>query len=270
MRAVFAGLDFSRPQPEGTWQEILEAFHKHSVLVFHEQNLTTEQQKKFAENFGPVMIPPFKSVTVEGHPECLVMHNDATSPAFADKWHTDSSGWLRPPLGTVLYARIVPKLGGDTLFSNMHLAYAQLSPPIRSFLDGLNAVHDDRKSYGPDFPKVRDYLRKHGIDPDAYLSSTEPVLHPVVRTHPVTGRKALYHSTAYVTHIEDLTQPESKAVLAFLDQHIQANEFIYRHHWRKGDMVIWDNRSVQHYAVADYFPEERLMHRLNIEGDRPT
>ncbi|MGW7201625.1 TauD/TfdA dioxygenase family protein [Streptomyces chryseus] len=268
--AEVRGIDLSREITEESWSIIEDAFHRHSVLIFPGQNLTVEQQATFARRFGDLMVHDhLLPMTVPDHPECMVLHNNAEKPPGLNSWHTDNSGWPEPPLGTVLYAITTPEIGGDTLFSNMYLAYESLSGSVREMLLSLSAVHDVRKAFGRSFANLQDSLRKKGIDPDVHFASHEPVQHPLVRTHPITGRRALYVSPPYVTHIDGLSEIESQAILDLLYQNARQDEIIYRHKWRNRDLVIWDNRSVQHLAVADYFPQERLMHRMNIRGDRP-
>jgi len=263
-------VDLSQDLSRETWEAIEEAFHSHSVLIFRGQELRVEDLCRFARHFGELVIHehllPF---TVEGHPECMILHNNAEKPPGLNEWHTDNSGWPRPPLGTVLYAKITPDLGGDTLFSSMYQAYEALSRPMQELVLGLRAVHDIKKAFGADYGKLQRALRDKGLDPDQHFEQYAAVEHPLVRTHPKTKRKALYLSRPYVTHISGLKPAESRALLDFLYRHVETNEFIYRHRWQRRDLLIWDNRCTQHLAVADYFPRERLMHRLNIAGEAP-
>ncbi|EYF05511.1 TauD/TfdA dioxygenase family protein [Chondromyces apiculatus] len=264
------GVDLSREITEETWARIKAAFAQHSVLIFPAQEITIDQQKAFGRRFGELLVHehllPF---TVAGHPECMALHNNAQKPPGLNEWHTDNSGWPEPPRATILHAKIVTDLGGDTLFSNMYLAYEALSRPMQALLTGLSAVHDVRKAFGADYANLQRSLRKSGIDPVESFRHREPVVHPLVRTHPETRRRALYLSAPYVTHIEGLSRSESRAILDLLYRHIETSEFIYRHRWTKGDLVIWDNRCTQHLAVADYYPQERLMHRMNVAGEKP-
>lgn len=268
--ARVVGVDLSRDLPPETWTTIERAFHDHSVLVFPAQRLSIEQMKRFARRFGEVQahehLLPW---TKEGCPECMVLHNDAQRPPGLNAWHTDNSGWPEPPLGTVLYAEITPELGGDTLFSNMYLAYEALSGPMQRLLAGLSAVHDVKKAFGPEHRNLQASLSRAGIDANRHFDHHPPVEHPLVRTHPRTGRRALYVSSPYVTHIAGLSRAESRTILDFLHRHVEAQEIIYRHRWSRHDLLIWDNRCVQHLAVADYYPHERLMYRMNIAGERP-
>lgn len=268
--ARIRGVDLAQDLHDESWRAVLGAFEQHSVLVFPDQDLTIDQQKAFAGRFGDVEVHAhLLPMTVEGHPECMRLHNNEEKPPGLNAWHTDNSGWARPPLGTMLYAKITPEVGGDTLFSSMYSAYEQLSPPLQEFLLDLHAVHDVRKAFGPAYADVQRTLRRGKIDPNDHFADYEPVEHPLVRTHPGTGRKALYLSSPYVTGIRGLSAAESGALLDFLYRHIETNEFIYRHQWTVGDLVVWDNRCTQHFAVADYYPRERLMHRMNIAGERP-
>jgi taurine dioxygenase len=240
------------------------------VLVFPEQHLTVEQMKRFARRFGEVQVHEhLRALTLADHPVCMVLHNDEQKPPGLNFWHTDNSGWLRPPLGTMLYAQITPEIGGDTLFSSMYLAYETLSKPMQKLLEGLTAVHDVKKAFGPDYQNLQRSLNKKGIDANQHFERHEPVEHPLVRTHPRTGKRALYLSSPYVTHISGLSPSENRAILDLLYRHIETNEFVYRHRWSKDDLLIWDNRCTQHLAVADYHPYERLMYRMNIAGERP-
>lgn len=268
--AAVTRVDLSRDLSDEAFKVIERAFHQYSVLVFPGQDITITDQMRFARRFGELVVQDHVlPMTVEGHPECMALHNNAQKPPGLNSWHTDNSGWLRPPLGTMLYARITPDLGGDTLFSNMYTAYEALSRPMQELLLGLSAVHDVKKAFGADFAALQNTLRRTGIDPDAHFARYQPVAHPLVRTHPGTGRRALYLSGPYVTHIDGLSRAEGHAILEFLYRHIETQEFIHRHRWQRNDLLLWDNRCVQHLAVADYFPRERLMYRLNIAGERP-
>lgn len=268
--AQVSGIDLSAELSDQDAQTIEQAFHEHSVLVFPGQDLSIDQQRRFAGFFGEVEVHAhLLPMTAEGHPDCMVLHNDAARPPGLNAWHTDNSGWREPPLGTVLHAKITPRVGGDTLFSNMYLAYQTLSPPMQELVRGLRAVHDIKQAFGPAYATLGESLRRRGIDPDTHFDQHGTVEHPLVRTHPETERDALYVSGPYVTGVAGLSKAESDALLGFLYRHIETSEFVYRHQWSVGDVVIWDNRCTQHLAVADYHPHERLMHRMNIAGERP-
>ncbi|WUH98348.1 TauD/TfdA family dioxygenase [Spirillospora sp. NBC_00431] len=263
--ARVTGVDLSRELSADQWKEIRQAFHRHSLLIFPDQMITIADQKRFARQFGDLLIHEhLLPMTVEGHPECMRLHNDADNPPGLNTWHTDNSGWPEPPLGTVLYAKKTPSIGGDTLFSNMYLAYEALSPPIKEMLGQLTATHDVKKAFGADYPELSQLLKKKSIEVNDRFGGGEAVHHPIVRIHPETKRKALYISAPYVTGIDGLSAAEGRALLDFLYRHIETNEFVYRHRWQVDDLLIWDNRCLQHYAVADYYPHERLMHRMNV------
>lgn len=268
--AEITNIDLSVEMNPESWKIVEEAFNNHSVLVFRNQHLSVEDFKRFGLYFGELFIHEhLKAFTLENHPECMVLHNNDKKPPGLNYWHTDNSGWETPPLGTILYSKITPTVGGDTLFSNMYEAFNSLSNFMQDFLKPLKAVHDVKKAFGSEYRNLQSVLKNKGIDPAQHFAQYPPVMHPVLRTHPATKKLALYISEPYVTHIEGLSTKESKAILEFLFRHIETQEFIYRHRWQTNDVVIWDNRSVQHYAVADYFPQERLMHRLNVCGDKP-
>ncbi len=269
--ARVTGLDLSRDVSEEDWGMVLRAFHEYSLLIFPGQDLTVEQLKRFGGKFGPLDVNDhLLPVTVEGHPECMVLHNNAEKPPGLNSWHTDNSGWPKPPLGTVLHAKITPPIGGDTMFSNMYAAFEALSAPMREFLAGLSGIHDVKKAFGPKYAELQRSLAKKGIDADENFAHHGVVEHPLVRVHPETLKKAIYVSGPYLTGVKDLSRREGEALLQFLYRHIETNEFVYRHAWSEGDLLIWDNRCTQHLAVADYYPQERLMHRLNIAGEKPA
>ncbi|MGE3920511.1 MAG: TauD/TfdA dioxygenase family protein [Gammaproteobacteria bacterium] len=249
---------------------IKSTFNEYSVIIFPNQKITIEQQKKFASHFGELMIQKhLLPVTMKDHPECIILRNDQKNPPGLNYWHTDNSGWECPPLGTMLYSIKTPILGGDTIFSSMYKAYEKLSPAMKEFLRPLMAIHDVKKAFGDEYKNLQQGLKKYGIDSASHFAEFNPVKHPLVRTHPVTNKLALYFSEPYTLYIEGLSKNESKTILDFLYRHVQTEEFIYRHKWKQNDLVLWDNRCLQHYAVADYYPEERIMHRLNICGERP-
>lgn len=268
--AEISHVDLSKEMEQAAWRKIKQAFDLHSVLVFRDQHITIDEQKKFAKNFGDLFIQEhLLPLTLEGHPECMALHNNDKKPPGLNYWHTDNSGWEKPPLGTMLYAKITPQCGGDTLFSSMYMAYATLSKFMQEFLKPLKAVHNVQKAFGSEYDNLQSMLKKYGLDPSTHFENFKPMHHPIIRTHPETNKLALYISEPYVTHIEGLKKRESEILLSFLYEHIKTQEFIYRHRWKTNDLLIWDNRCTQHYAVADYFPEERLMYRLNICGEIP-
>jgi taurine dioxygenase len=229
------------------------AFLEHCVLVFPgQQAITPDQQVAFAARWGEVhqMLTP--EACLEGNLKVLVLDFEGRKPP-TDKWHSDVTMEETPPKATFLLGRTIP-VGGDTIFANQYLAYEALSDGLKQLLDGLNAIHD-----GATFAK------SGGFDPARFPSS----VHPVVRTHPETGRKALFVNKSYTRHFEDWTEEESQPLLQWLYTHSVHPNFTFRHHWTEGDLIIWDNRCLQHFAVADYGTQRRTMHRVTVLGDRP-
>jgi len=263
--AVIGNIDLAAPLNESAFANIEQALLSHQVIFFRDQHLTPVQQRDFAARFGQLHIHPIYPTTAEAR-EIIVLDTDQANPPDNNIWHTDVTFIATPPMGALLYARHLPPLGGDTTWSNSIAAYQALSPNFQRFLDGLTASHDFEKS----FPRSR-----YGSTPedDARWQQTrathQPVSHPVVRTHPVTGQKGLYVNFGFTLKIDQLSQAESDAVLSLLFAHIAKPEFTIRWQWRVNDLAFWDNRCTQHYALADYMPHRRVMHRATIIGDRP-
>jgi taurine dioxygenase len=238
---------------------------EHQILFFRDQALTPQQQCRFAARFGPLHIHPIYP-TLPELPEILVLDTSGDFLPDNDNWHTDVTFSPTPPMGGLLAAKHVPSVGGDTLWSSNQAAYDALSKPMQKFLEGLTAEHSVVKS----FPATR-----WGADPaskeryERAVAKHPPVTHPVIRTHPVSGRKALFVNAGFTTHIHELEAAESDALLEFLYAHAASPEFTLRWQWRKDDVAFWDNRNTHHYAVADYLPARRVMHRATVIGDRP-
>jgi taurine dioxygenase len=198
--------------------------------------------------------------------ELFILDNHANNPTDNDAWHTDVTFIETPPLGAVLYARQLPADGGDTLWCNMRAAYEALSPAMRDFLSGLDAVHD----FARGFPAKRTVAQAAGADRYAKaLEENPPVIHPVIRTHPETGEDSLFVNYGFTERIKGLRRNESDALLAMLFDHIKKPEFQVRWRWKENAIAFWDNRITQHYAVNDYLPNRRVMHRATILGDKP-
>jgi taurine dioxygenase len=262
--ALVEGLDLATPLEAPTVMAIEEALVTHHVLFFRDQRLEPAGQRDLAVNFGRLHVHPIYPHP-PGVPEIIVFDTGSHNPPDADTWHSDVSCIEMPPMGGILAAKELPETGGDTSWSNMIAAYEALSEPLRRFLDGLQAVHDltkafakDRYGAGEDEAKWEEARRKN-----------PPVAHPVIRTHPVTGRRGVFVNESFTTRILDLSPKESDAVLRFLFEHVAKPEFTVRWRWEQGDVAFWDNRLTQHYALADYLPQRRVMHRATILGDRP-
>ncbi len=261
--AEVTGLDLARPLSDNELGLVRQALLDHLVLFFRGQDLTIEQHKAFGRLFGELHIHPARDRNgIEGHPEILhVKAGPESTRVNGDDWHSDVSCDAEPPMGSILRLFEVPPSGGDTLFANMYAAHDALSAPMQAFLSGLTAVHDG----GPNYI---DRARRAGIyKPDKVFPAHE---HPVVRTHPETGRKALFVNRIFTQSIVGVTREESRAILDFLFQHIARPDFQCRFRWEKDSVAFWDNRCTLHHAMWDYYPEVRQGYRVTIKGDRPV
>ncbi|MCH9675550.1 MAG: TauD/TfdA family dioxygenase [Gammaproteobacteria bacterium] len=254
---------------EESFAEIHHAFLEHLVLFFREQQLTIEAQKAFGQRFGQLYAHPYVA-PVAGHPEVIEIVKDRTDRKnFGGAWHADLTYLENPMLGAVLYALEVPPQGGDTLFANMYLAYETLSPGMQQLLQGLIAVHDDRATGLYDQDRIRSMaLRDVATDEEGRPVGTRAE-HPVLRTHPDTGRQGLFVNRISTIGFKDMTEAESRPLLDFLCQHLERPELTCRFRWTPGAVVLWDNRCTQHLALNDYHGYRRAMRRVLIAGDRP-
>ncbi|MFP6663760.1 MAG: TauD/TfdA family dioxygenase [Deltaproteobacteria bacterium] len=266
--AELRGLDLSQKLDDTSVDAVLEALYEHKVIFFRGQSLTPEQQIGFSAQLGPVFTDhPAYLPTLEGHHEIVVL--EGQDGGRANLWHTDVSISRRPPMASVLYMKQCPDWGGDTIWASMTAAYDALSDRMKTYLEGLSAVHDLAGT-------IRNVVRERsqetkaptGAMPD--IRSLPHATHPVVRTHPATGRKILFVNPTFTAHIEGLPPAEGDALLAFLYQHQNQPEFQCRWHWQVGDLAIWDNRSTHHYAIADYGDAPRTIHRVTLEGEAPV
>jgi len=263
--AIVEGIALAEELAQPTIERLSELLVEHQILFFRGQPVTPQQQCRFARYFGELHIHPIYPVLPE-LPQIMVIDTHEGFLPDNDNWHTDVTFSPTPPLGGILAAKQLPSVGGDTLWSSNLAAYEALSATMKRQLEGLTAEHSVVKS----FPANR-----WGSDP-AYQERYEravakhpPVTHPVVRTHPVSGRKGLFVNDGFTTRIHELGARESDALLAFLFTHSARPEFTIRWRWSVDDVAFWDNRVTQHYAVADYLPERRIMHRATVIGDRP-
>ncbi|MDR3510940.1 MAG: TauD/TfdA family dioxygenase [Caulobacteraceae bacterium] len=249
------GVDLTRPLSNRQTEELKNALADHLVLFFRDQPIDHESHKTLGRSFGELAIHSGVSGLPE-HPEIVAIHADANSKYVAgENWHSDLTCNAEPPMGSILYLHTAPDYGGDTLFSSMYAAYEALSPRMKAYLEGLTAVHDGDHVYKPLFPDVD---RK-------YPCST----HPVVRTHPVTGRKLIFVNSSYTTRIVEVPKEESNAILAFLYDHVKNPNFQVRFRWKPHSIAFWDNRCTQHLATWDYFPQTRSGYRVTVAGDKP-
>jgi alpha-ketoglutarate-dependent taurine dioxygenase len=256
--AEIRGVDLSQPLDERTFKEIHDALIDSGVIFFRDQHLTPDQQKAFGRLFGELHMHPAAPRELAEHPEILVIHADETSKHVAgENWHSDVSCDLEPPMGSILYMHELPPVGGDTLFASMYAAYEGLSEPMKRFLEPLTAMHEGEHVY----------RGRYGVnDTGKVFPKAE---HPVVRTHPVSGRKALYVNSGFTTRIVGLKRPESDALLQFLYRHVETPEFHCRFRWQVNSIAFWDNRCMQHHAMWDYYPQRRHGHRVTVRGDTP-
>ena len=267
--AEISGVDLSCEPSDDVFDEVHRAFLEYQVIFFRAQNLTPEQHKAFGRRFGPIITHPYLE-GVKGHPEIMFVKKDKHERHnFANAWHTDSSYQATPSLGSVLYAIDVPNAGGDTLFSNMYLAYESLSQGMRALLEPLRSRHSFSGSQGlGGFGREQDLDHASGtLKEDSSIHET--VSHPVIRTHPETGRKALYVNGMFTICFEGMTEEESAPLLRYLYRHASTPEFTCRFRWQQGSLAMWDNRCTMHYPVNDYHGQFRLMHRVTIGGDQP-
>jgi taurine dioxygenase len=267
--AEISGLDASKPLGPEVVADLRRALAEHCAIFLRDQDLTPDQQKAFARHFGPLAQTPFIQ-PLEGHPEMMriVREPEETKKQnFGGRWHTDMTFSPEPVMGTCLYARESPAVGGDTIWSNQMLAFEALSPGLQRTLEGLRVMHSAKRSYGPQGVYADDDLKSMRIQ--ASEEALKEQAHPCIRTHPETGRKILYVNWVYAIRFEGMTEEESAPLLDYLNRHSQRPEFQIRFRWRKGSLALWDNRSTQHIAVNDYAGYRRVMDRVTIAGDKP-
>ncbi len=261
--AEVEGLDLRETLSDEQFSDLRQALVEHQVLFFRNQPIEPAHQQALAELFGPLQTHPAYA-TVEGHPAVTILESTPEKPTLIEKWHTDMTFRPHPPMGTMLRSRIVPSQGGDTLFASMTAAWEALSAPVQALLEGLTAVHSFEHGFRESLaqPGGRERLAQA-------LADNPPVEHPVVRTHPESGRRLLFVNELFTTRISQLTAKESEYLLSFLFSHIKQPEFCCRFRWSEDAIAFWDNRSTQHKPVNDYFPAHRRMERITIDGDRP-
>ncbi|MES3001454.1 MAG: TauD/TfdA family dioxygenase [Pseudomonadota bacterium] len=270
--AEISGVDLTRPLEPGTIKSIQQALWDNQVVFFRDQPMTLDQQVRLGMQFGDLYVHPAAgkatgaadpaakkayASSVDSHPEIIRIYADENSSQVAgEEWHSDVTSEEKPPLGSILRIEELPPVGGDTLFASMYAAFDALSEPMKKFLSPLTAVHDGMKVYGGRnaFDHTRKYPRSE---------------HPVVRTHPVTGRQALFVNSAFTTRIVQLSQSESDAVLHMLFDHVKNSLFHCRFRWEKNSVAFWDNRCTLHQAQWDYFPQRRVGYRVQLIGDKP-
>ena len=262
--AELLDIDLKKPLTDSLKDEIYQALLVYKVIFFREQDLTIEEHMDFAKNFGELEIHPF-TINDERYPEVLKITHNEKSKGRENTWHSDVTWRLEPSLGSILRMKESPKVGGDTLFADMYAAYEDLSDEVKEKLDGAVAVHD--------FAGFRKRLEKNGASKEEIevFNKKYPMPeHPVIRTHPDTGKKLIYVNAAFTQYIKDWDPDDSSTMLRFLYSRAATPEYQCRFVWEDDSIAFWDNRSVQHYAASDYWPQVRRVERVTIVGDRPV
>ncbi len=267
--AVVTGVDLGKPLPSELADSILQIWAENSVLVFPNQLLDHAQLEAFTLCLGEFGTDPFIE-PMQDHPNILELRREPDEKAsnFGAAWHSDWSFQPCPPSGTILHSKVVPPVGGDTLYTDCQRAWDALSDTMKSMLDGLRVIHSASFAYG-----LRGVLAKDADQRTMKIIVSEEAekteTHPLVRTHPVTGRKSIFVNPVYTVAIEGLHPAENFTLLKFLYDHMVKDEFVYRHTWERNMLVMWDNRSTMHFAEGGYDGHLRLMHRTTLAGDRP-
>lgn len=262
--AEITGIDLTRPLEQPAIDALTQAHAEHRVLVFPNQVISSDDLRRFGRYFGELSVHPFSTSTAD-HPELIVFDNkEGNPPAATDIWHTDETFREAPPMGTALCSKMIPEVGGDTAFASMSAVYEGLSDRWQRFLSGLEAVHDF-KPFRSLFPTDKAGMEKLRRFEDLY----PPATHPVVTVHPVTGQKVLFVNPQFTLYIKGMAEDESRTILDMLYRKTLVHEYQYRHRWQPNMLVFWDNRSVQHSALHDYYPQRRLMERVTVCGTRP-
>jgi taurine dioxygenase len=262
--AEIEGVKLSGDLDDADVAAIRQALLDHLVIFFRGQPISDEEHLAFALRFGPLSVPPL-ATRYQDRPTVTVLDQVNPKGEGADEWHSDNTFMAKPPMGSILRAVQLPAVGGDTCFANMYAAYEALSPALRALVDGLRAVHD-----------VTQPMRKAIAAGHTKLDLTDmqekwpPVEHPVVVTHPETGRRALFVNRNSTTHIVGVTERENDVLLPFLLDHVRSPEYQVRFHWEPDSVAFWDNRCVQHMAMADFTGHRRFMHRTTVAGDAPV
>lgn len=271
--AEIRGIDLSNTLDDETFAEVRQAFHENLVVFFRNQTLTPAQHRAFASRFGELDIHPFAK-GLNDFPEVLPIVKEPSDRAanFGGTWHTDVTFYEKPALGSILYALDVPESGGDTMFANMYAAYDALSDGLKRMLDRTTAIHSATRVYGSANSRAANRQKDGGksMQIRTGFDAEATVEHPVIRTHPETGRKALFVNRNFTLRFKDWTDAESAPLLEYLHEHAVRPEFTCRFRWQPRSLAFWDNRCTQHYALNDYHGQRREMHRVSVIGDRPV
>lgn len=263
--AEVSGIDFSKPLNNEAHDQIYDALLAHQVLFFRDQTLTPESQLAFAESFGEPEPPHPVYPHVKDHPQVMLLDFSGENPPDTDAWHTDVTFKADPPFASILYSRLIPPVGGDTLWSSMTAAYDTLPDGVKRDIAELRAVHD-----------MNDFRNNFTVgeqDGDATRLTAAhqrfgSAIHPIVRYHPATGRPFLFVDPGFTVHVVGMTSSASRRLLNYLFDHMNQPEFQVRFRWTENTIAIWDNRCTMHYAISDYLPHRRIMNRVTVTNDR--
>jgi taurine dioxygenase len=268
--ARVTGVDLTRPLAARALAEVMAAWTRHSVLYFPDQPMSLEALERFTLEIGPFGLDPYIA-PMEGHAHVLEVRREAdeTSSTFGAAWHSDWSFQFQPPSATILHGEVIPPVGGDTLFADGYRAWEALSPVMQAMLAPLRAIHSARRAYGPSGAYARESA-KRAMRILVSDKADESLAHPLVRTHPASGRKSLYINPVYTLGIEGMTAEESAAILAFLYGHMTKDRFVYRHRWSRHMLAMWDNRCAMHTAEGGYDGHLRVMRRTTVAGETPA
>lgn len=260
--AEISGVDLSRDLPDATIAAIRQALLDHLVIFFRDQSLTPEQQLAFGRRFGPLNVHPYVK-GMDGHPEIIELIKEPQDKTnFGGGWHSDMSFLETPAIGSILYGVELPAFGGDTLFASQVAAYEALSPGLQKMLEGLNAVHSAGREYSS---KGQSAQKRSSMQVSEAEGMVGEYVHPVVKVHPESGRKALYVNPAFTMRFDGWSRRDSKPLLNYLFEHSRQEPFTTRLNWRPGTVAFWDNRSVWHYALNDYPGQRRHMRRVTVD-----
>ena len=261
--AQIGGVDLSQPLADETIAAIRKALVEHQVIFFRDQSLTPQQQLTFGRRFGPLNIHPYVKGMAD-HPEVMeIIKEPSDRINFGGGWHSDMSFLEAPSIGSILYAVETPDYGGDTLFASQAAAFDALSPGLQATLEGLNAVHSAGREYAPTGASAQ---KRGSMQIAEAEGAVGEYIHPMVKVHPETGRKALYVNPAFTMRIEGWSRRESKALLDYLFEHSRFEAFTCRFSWKPGSVAFWDNRSVWHFALNDYPGQRRHMRRVTVDA----
>jgi taurine dioxygenase len=260
--AEVSGVDLGKPLSDAQFKAVESALVENELIILREQDISSDDLMRFGRRFNDLTVHPFAPNEGKNAPELIKFRNDEKTPPYGtDVWHSDETFRAEPPMATILIAKEVPAVGGDTMFVSMSAAYEGLSDRMQQLISGLEGIHD-MKPFRPLFGKTQQERQKL----QHFELMYPPQLHPVVRIHPVSGKKVLFVNPQFTVGINGMEENESRSLLDLLFRQASVPEYQFRHHWQPHTIAMWDNRSTQHYAVHDYYPQRRYMERVTIKG----